>query len=96
MNHKDLVNSLAIKLGMPENEIENWLQVTTGILNTEIASGNTVSFQGFGAFEVKRREERLSVHPVTKARTLVPPKLVVNFKQSATLKLKLKEIPYHE
>lgn len=96
MKHKDLVTALAVKLDTSENEIEEWLQATTSIMNAEISAGNTISFQGFGAFEVKRREERLSVHPATKARTLIPPKMVVNFKQSTTFKLKLKEVPDYE
>jgi DNA-binding protein HU-beta len=96
MKHKDLVHSLAVKMNSSENEIETLLQSVLGIMKTEITTGNTISFQGFGAFEIKRKEERLSVHPVTKARTLIPPKLVVNFKQSSTLKVKLKEIPHHE
>lgn len=96
MKNKDLIQSLAVKLNTPETEIENWLQETISILNAEIVAGHTISFQGFGTFEVKRKEERLSVHPATKARTLIPPKLVVNFKQSTAFKLKLKDISYHE
>lgn len=96
MKHKDLLRLLAEKTNTSENDVESLLLGFTDIMKTEIVAGNTVSFQGFGAFELKRKEERLSVHPVTKARTLIPPKQVVNFKQSSTLKVKLKEIPHHE
>jgi DNA-binding protein HU-beta len=57
--------------------------------------GNTITFHGFGSFELKRKEERLSVHPATGARTMIPPKQVVNFKQSTTLKSKLKDIQHN-
>jgi DNA-binding protein HU-beta len=50
---------------------------------------NSVGFQSFGAFEVIKREERISVHPQSKERSLVPPKLVLNFKQSPILKEKM-------
>ena len=50
---------------------------------------NSIGFQGFGTLEVRKKEERISVHPVTKIRTLIPPKLVVSFKQSNILKEKL-------
>lgn len=96
MKHKDLLRSIAVKTNLSDNEVENYLQVATDIIKAELLAGNTISFQGFGAFEVRRKEERLSVHPVTKARTLIPPKQVVNFKQSSTFKAKLKEIPHHE
>jgi DNA-binding protein HU-beta len=96
MKHKDLLRLLAEKTNTSESDVESLLLGFADIMKTEIVAGNTVSFQGFGAFELKRKEERLSVHPVTKARTLIPPKQVVNFKQSSTLKVKLKEIPHHE
>lgn len=96
MKHKGLIASIASKMKQPENEIENMLQATIGILKSQLVEGNAVSFKGFGSFELKRKEERLSVHPATKVRTLIPPKQVVNFRQSSTLKVKLKEIPHHE
>ncbi|MDD4198159.1 MAG: HU family DNA-binding protein [Paludibacter sp.] len=96
MKHKGLVAAVASKTNQPENEIENMLQATIDMLKSQLVDGNIVNFQGFGSFEFKRKEERLSVHPATKIRTLIPPKQVMNFRQSATLKVKLKEIPHHE
>lgn len=96
MKHKDLLRSIAVKTNISEQEVESWLQTTADIIKAEIVAGNTISFQGFGAFEIKRKEERLSVHPVTKARTLIPPKQVVGFKQSSIFKAKLKGIQHHE
>jgi DNA-binding protein HU-beta len=66
------------------------------IVSEHLADGKTVGIQSFGNFEVRQKNERLSVHPLTKERTLIPPKLVVNFKQSSTLKDKLKSIQNHE
>lgn len=96
MKHKGLVVAVASKLNQPEHEIENMLQATVDILKSQLVAENTISFQGFGSFEFKRKEERLSVHPATQVRTLIPPKQVVNFRQSSTLKVKLKDIPHHE
>lgn len=96
MKHKDLIASVAEKLNMPAKDVELLTDATVEILRSQLIEGNPIAFHGFGAFEVKRKEERLSVHPVTKVRTLVPPKLVVNFRQSNSLKVKLKEIPHHE
>jgi len=96
MKHKGLVAAVASKLNQPEHEIENMLQATVDILKSQLVAENTISFQGFGSFEFKRKEERLSVHPATQVRTLIPPKQVVNFRQSSTLKVKLKDIPHHE
>lgn len=47
---------------------------------------NQIAIQGFGTFEVKKKLERVVVNPTTRQRMLVPPKLVVGFKPSTTLK----------
>lgn len=96
MKHKGLVSAVASKMKQQELEIDSMLQATVEILKSQLVAGNMVSFQGFGSFEFKRKEERLSVHPATKIRTLIPPKQVVNFRQSTTIKVKLKDIPHHE
>lgn len=52
--------------------------------------GNVISIQGFGTFEVKKKIERISVNPVTKQRMLIPPKLILTYKPSSSLKDKFK------
>jgi len=94
MTHKDLVGNLAVKLNLPIVEIEKLLEDTSSIFAENLAEGTTIGLQGFGNFEVRKREERITVHPLTQVRTLSPPKLVVNFKQSNILKEKLKELPH--
>lgn len=94
MNHKELINAIAVKTDLPRAEVEALLDKTVSSLVEQLAEGNTVGIQGFGNFEVRKKEERISVHPATQVRTLVPPKLVVSFKQSGILKEKLKELPH--
>ncbi len=53
--------------------------------------GSIYSIQGFGNFEVKKKMERIVVNPSTKQRMMVPPKLVLNFKPSASVKDKFKK-----
>ena len=55
-------------------------------MTQELQDGNTISLQGFGTFEVKKKLERISVNPVTQQRMLIPPKLVLAYKPSVTLK----------
>ena len=49
-----------------------------------------IAIQGFGSFEVKKKAERISINPSTKQRMLVPPKLVLTYRPSNTLKDKFK------
>ena len=90
MNNKEYLIKMANKLEMSSKEV----QKLTNALVTELAEktdeGYTVSIQGFGNFEVKKKLERIVVNPTTRQRMLVPPKLLLSFKPSNTLNDKLK------
>ncbi len=92
MNYKELVDSMSVKMKISAAESDEMIQALVKEIQTQLIDGKTIGVQGFGSLELKKKEERLSVHPATQVRTLVPPKLVVNFKQSTLLKSKLKEI----
>ena len=59
-------------------------------MTQELEEGNVIAVQGFGSFEVKKKAERISVNPASKQRMLVPPKLVLSYRPSNTLKDKFK------
>ncbi|MDR1584764.1 MAG: HU family DNA-binding protein [Prevotellaceae bacterium] len=92
MNNKELISAIAAKTGLPQPDAAGLLETTVSILRSLIAADNAVSIQGFGTLDLRKREERISVHPSTQVRTLIPPKLVVGFKQSPLLKNKINNI----
>ncbi|HRZ97369.1 MAG TPA: HU family DNA-binding protein [Paludibacter sp.] len=96
MNHKELIAKIATKMSIPKQEVEKLLDATVEACTEQLGDGKTIGVHSFGNFEVRKKDERLSVHPATQIRTLIPPKLVVNFKQSNILKDKLKNLPHHE
>jgi DNA-binding protein HU-beta len=96
MNNKELISNISAKMQLPKKEVEEMLDATVSVFVSELADGKTIGIHGFGQLEVKKREERISVHPATQVRTLIPPKLVVNFKQSNTLKDKINALTDHE
>lgn len=96
MNHKELIAAMATKMNAPKSLVADLLEITIKTCTEQLVDDKIIGFQSFGNFEVRKKEDRLSVHPATQIRTLVPPKLVVNFKQSNILKDKLKDIPHHE
>lgn len=96
MNNKELIASMATKMNAPKSVVELLLETTIVTCTELLVEEKIIGFQSFGNFEVRKKEERLSVHPSTQVRTLIPPKLVVNFKQSNILKDKLKDLPHHE
>jgi len=96
MNHKELLAALATKMNAPISAVSILTEATISVLSEQLVSEKAFGFQSFGNFEVRKKDERLSVHPSTQIRTLIPPKLVVNFKQSNILKDKLKDLPHNE
>ena len=90
MNNKEFLNELSTTLDLPIQSVAKLVETTVKIISEELCDGNTVSVQGFGSLEVKKKMERVMVSPITKQRMLVPPKLIVSFKPSATLKDKFK------
>ncbi|OIP84254.1 MAG: hypothetical protein AUK44_03145 [Porphyromonadaceae bacterium CG2_30_38_12] len=92
MNTKELISNLSVRCGLSKTDAEQLLETTILTLSELLKAGKSVSILGFGNLEVRKKEERLSVHPATQVRTLIPPKLVVNFKQSTKLKDKLKYV----
>jgi len=59
-------------------------------MTQQLQEGNTITVQGFGTFEVRKKIERITINPVTKLRMLIPPKLVLAYKPSNVLKDKFK------
>ena len=59
-------------------------------ITERLCDEDSIMVSNFGSFETKKRLERVLVSPTTGQRMLVPPKIVVGFKQSNTLKSKIK------
>ena len=90
MNNKDFLNALALRTGMNAKTVQKATQTLIGEYAERLDADTSLSVQGFGQFEVKKKKERIAVNPATKQRKLIPPKLVLAFKPSAVLKEKLK------
>jgi Bacterial nucleoid DNA-binding protein len=92
MNSADLTKQLSKRLKMSKIEVERRLDTLTSILTEELQRGNIVSILNFGNLEVKKRNERVNVHPASGKKILIPPKLVVKFKPAISLNKKVKEL----
>ncbi len=92
MTNKELISEIAQTTGMTKVLTEQLLRETCNIISDALVENKTVMLQNLGSFEVKEKKERLSVHPKTGVRTLVPPKMQVNFKPSTALKEDIKRL----
>ena len=77
MNNKEFITELAQQTG--------YTQSVTQTLVRNIIDEMAARFD-----EVKKRLERVVVNPATQQRMLVPPKLVLNFRPTASIKERLK------
>ncbi|MBP3774247.1 MAG: HU family DNA-binding protein [Bacteroidaceae bacterium] len=91
MNNKEFIAELSEKMQLPAKDAQRMVKNMLDSITTLLEEGNDVSINGFGTFDVKKRNDRVMVHPVSGAKMLVPPKLVLNFKQSATFKEQMRE-----
>ena len=90
MNNKEFTSELAERLGYTIKDTSELLNSLLFSMTQELEEGNVIAIQGFGSFEVKKKAERISINPASKQRMLVPPKLVLSYRPSNTLKDKFK------
>jgi DNA-binding protein HU-beta len=89
LNNKTFISELSQRLGRSADEVQLLTYTLVDAMNDFFQEGDSVALSNFGTFEVKKRMERIMVSPTTKKKMLVPPKLVLGFKPSATIKEKM-------
>jgi nucleoid DNA-binding protein len=89
MNYKDFIQKVSTQTTLTKEETEKLLETAINIFLEQLTENKSIGIQGFGTFELRKKEERIIVHPATKKRLLMPPKLTVHFKSSNVLKEKL-------
>lgn len=90
MNNKELIEKLSERLGVSKNEISKMLAATTQSIVQTVDEDKSITLQGFGLFEVRRKQDRILFNPASGRQMIVPPKLTLVFKPSDTYKEKLK------
>jgi DNA-binding protein HU-beta/integration host factor subunit alpha len=90
MDNKTFTNQLAERLNREPEEISLLIRKLGEAIAESVRDGDTVTVPTFGTFEQKKRMERITVHPSTGKRILVPPKISLVFKPSTLLKQKVR------
>lgn len=89
MNYKDFIQKVSTQTALTKEDTEKLLETAINVFLEQLTENKSIGIQGFGTFELRKKEERIIVHPATKKRLLMPPKLTVHFKSSNVLKEKL-------
>lgn len=90
MNNKDFIQKIQQTVSTNGERTTELVEMTTSIIAKILSEGDSLAIKGFGTFEVKKKEERVSVNPSTGNHWMIPPKLVPSFKPGTTMKDKLK------
>ena len=90
MNNKEFIAELSRRSENSSRDVADMIFSLTQIMIDKWQNSDSIAIQNFGAFEVRKKTERVSVNPVSKQRLLVPPKLVLTFRPSNMLKDKFK------
>lgn len=86
MNKAELINAAAEKAGLSKKDTESVISAAIDAITACLASGEKVQLVGFGAFEVKKRAERIGLNPKTKESIKIPASQVPMFKPGKALK----------
>ena len=89
MNGEEFLSLLSEKTKCDGKETARMVSCLTERIIGGLQDGKSVSLHGLGTFEVRKKLERIVVNPSTGKRTLFPPKLVVGFRPSVSLKEKV-------
>ncbi len=90
MNNREFTIELSQRLGYTLTDTSKLMSSLLLEMARQWQEGNSIAIQGFGTFEVKKKMERIFVNPITKQRLLIPPKLVLTYRPSSSLKEKFK------
>lgn len=89
MDNKKFVETLSGRLDLSVATVNSLIEGMAREIAGRASSLEGVVVPGFGTFESKLREERISLHPASGKRLLVPPRIHLTFKQSPVLKQKI-------
>ncbi|MDE6577306.1 MAG: HU family DNA-binding protein [Muribaculaceae bacterium] len=90
MDNKTLIDKLAKELNVTNETVSSLMEGLANVIGECASNLDSVSLTGFGSFEPKKRLERVAVHPASGKRLLVPPKIVLTFRPSTSLKQKIR------
>ena len=91
MNNKELITAVAEKSGASQKECSAMLDTLTEMVRTEVEQNRETQFLELGILDVREKEQKIMYNPQTGKRSLIPPKLIVGFRASSSVKSQIKE-----
>ncbi|MEF9923659.1 MAG: HU family DNA-binding protein [Muribaculaceae bacterium] len=91
MDNKTLIDEIAKSMGRSKKDVTMLTDALVSVIKERCGGMDSIAIPGFGTFEPKKKLERVTVHPSTGKKLLIPPKISLTFKASALLKSKLRD-----
>ena len=91
MLHKDLVDKLSKSLGRNKSDINKLLEALGNIVAERCSELDSITVPRLGTIEAVKHNESVEVDPNTGKRTLMPPRVEVQFTTSNVLKKRLNQ-----
>ena len=91
LTKNELIEKIHQRLGyrFSRNQSSELVEVLLEVIKGTLENGEDVLVSGFGKFRVKEKAERKGRNPATREEMMLPPRKVVTFKCSSTLKEKI-------
>ena len=86
MNKGELIDAVASATGESKASVSNVLDATLGTISSALATGDKVTFTGFGTFERRHRKARMGRNPQTGQPVPIAAANVPAFKAGKALK----------
>ena len=80
MNKADLVNELAVKMHVTQEQSRKFVNTFQVVLTEAIKQNTSVVLQGFGSFIPWKQSEREGRNPRTGISCMIPPRTSVKFR----------------
>jgi len=77
------------KLGISKVEASNFIDDIFDLISIELEKKNKVKIANFGAFNVRKKKQRIGRNPKTKEDKVISSRTVITFKPSKILKNKI-------
>jgi nucleoid DNA-binding protein len=90
MTKKDIVKTIADRLGITQVETKEVVQCTLDAIIDAIAESGGIELRNFGVFKVKQRAPRKARNPRTGEEVMVPARKVVVFKPGRIMEQRIK------
>ncbi len=91
MNNKEFISELSQHTALSQSDTKKRVFTVLDNLLTKVSCENTLHVPSFGTFEVKKRLERCIINPNNGHKMLIPPKLVISFRPTSSLKEQLQK-----